>query len=126
MINIKGRELHMGKSKTFKISVAASAIIAATPLTQANAATNVNQLVINAQNASTILKWAISVEGFADFKTKPYEEYNTAIKYIEAAEKAAASLSSSKRLSVQASLVDAKVQVKRAQAYIDAITSSEK
>ena len=126
MINIKGREHHMRKSKTFKISIAASAIIAATPLTQADAATNVNQLVINAQNASTILKWAISVEGFADFKTKPYEEYNTTKKYIEAAEKAAASLSSSKRLSVQASLVDAKVQVKRAQAYIDAITSSEK
>lgn len=113
-------------TKTIKITVAASALIATMPISQAEATTNVSQLVTNAQNASTILKWAISVEGFADFKTKPYEEYNTTKKYIETAEKLAANLSNSKRLSVQASLVDAKVQVKRAQAYIDAITSSEK
>ena len=113
-------------TKKINFSVAAATLIVATPMVNVDAATNVNQLVINAQNASTLLKWAISVEGFADFKTRPYEEYNNTKKYIEAAEKAAASLSSSKRLSVQASLVDAKVQVKRAQAYIDAITSSEK
>lgn len=113
-------------TKRISFSAAVTVLIAAMPMTQVDAATNVNQLVINAQNASTILKWAISVEGFADFKSKPYEEYNKTKNYIEAAEKVAASLSSSKRLSVQASLVDAKVQVKRAQAYIDAITSSEK
>ena len=112
--------------KATKIAVIATVFIATAPVPSVNAAGNVNQLVTNAINAGTILKWAISVEGFANFKTRPYAEYNTTKNYIEAAEKASSKLSQSEKLNVQARLVDAKIQVKRAQAYIDAITSSEK
>ncbi|MDF2068158.1 hypothetical protein [Bacillus sp. Cr_A10] len=118
------------KKKAIKIAastaVAASAFVAAAPAQQADAATNVNQLVTDAQNAGTVLKWAISVEGSANFTTRPYDEFNAAKKAIAAAEAAASKLSSSERLSINAKLVDAKIQVKRAMAYIDAITSSEK
>lgn len=118
------------KKKAIKIAastaVAASAFVAAAPAHQADAATNVNQLVTDAQNAGTVLKWAISVEGTADFVTRPYNQYNAAKKAVAAAEAAAKGLSTSEKLSVDAKLVDAKLQVKRAEAYIDAITSSEK
>ncbi|WP_391120041.1 hypothetical protein [Psychrobacillus sp. L3] len=118
------------KKKAIKIAastaVAASAFVAAAPAHQADAAVNVNQLVTDAQNAGTVLKWAISMEGSADFVTQPMSQYNAAKKAIAAAEKAAASLSVSEKLSVDAKLVDAKLQVKRAVAYIDAISSSDK
>ncbi|SEM89114.1 hypothetical protein SAMN04487786_2768 [Paenisporosarcina quisquiliarum] len=118
------------KKKAIKIAastaVAASAFVAAAPAQQADAATNVNQLVTDAANAGTVLKWAISVEGSANFQTRPYDEYNAAKKAIAAAEAAASKLSTSEKLSVTAKLVDAKIQVTRAMAYIDAITSSEK
>ncbi|MFF2753470.1 hypothetical protein ACFVR1_06880 [Psychrobacillus sp. NPDC058041] len=118
------------KKKAIKIAastaVAASAFVAAAPAHQADAATNVNQLVTDAQNAGTVLKWAISVEGTADFVTRPYNQYNAAKKAVAAVEAAAKGLSTSEKLSVDAKLVDAKLQVKRAEAYIDAITSSEK
>ncbi|ALC86499.1 hypothetical protein AM499_12185 [Bacillus sp. FJAT-22090] len=118
------------KKKAIKIAastaVAASAFVAAAPAQQADAATNVNQLVTDAQNAGTVLKWAISVEGSADYKTQPYAQYNAAKKAIAAAEAAAAKLSASEKLSVTAKLVEPKLQVKRAGAYIDAITSSVK
>ena len=52
------------KKKAIKIAastaVAASAFVAAAPAQQADAATNVNQLATDAQNAGTVLKWAIS------------------------------------------------------------------
>ena len=107
-------------------AVAASAFVAAAPVNQADAATNVNQLATDAQNAGTVLKWAISVEGSADYKTQPFAQYNAAKKAIAAAEAAAAKLSTSEKLNIDAKLVEPKLQVKRAQAYIDAITSSEK
>lgn len=96
------------------------------PTIQVEAATNTNQLVTDAQNAGTILKWAISIEGSADFKTRPYNQYNVAKRAIGEAENAAAKLSTSEKLIIQAKLIEPKIQVKRAQAYIDAITSSEK
>ncbi|MFB5086106.1 hypothetical protein PGC35_02615 [Psychrobacillus sp. PGGUH221] len=118
------------KKKAIKIAastaVAASAFVAAAPAQQADAATNVNQLATDAQNAGTVLKWAISVEGSADYVTRPYTQYNAAKKAIAAAEAAAKKLSASEKLSVDAKLVEPKLQVKRAAAYIDAITSSEK
>ncbi|WP_342578042.1 hypothetical protein [Psychrobacillus sp. FSL K6-2843] len=118
------------KKKAIKIAastaVAASAFVAAAPVQQADAATNVNQLATNAQNAGTVLKWAISYEGSADFKTRPFNEFNAAKKAVAAAEVAANKLSATEKLAVQAKLVDAKVQIVRATAYIDAITSSEK
>ncbi|MCM3356490.1 hypothetical protein [Psychrobacillus sp. MER TA 171] len=119
------------KKKAIKIAastaVAASAFVAAAPAAQqADAATNVNQLITDAQNAGTVLKWAISVEGSANFVDRPYDHYNAAKKAIANAEKAAAKLSGSEKLSTDAKLVEPKLQVKRAGAYIDAITSSEK
>ncbi|MFB5086086.1 hypothetical protein PGC35_02510 [Psychrobacillus sp. PGGUH221] len=106
-------------------SIAIVALISS-PTQKAGAATNTNQIVTDAQNAGTILKWAISVEGSADFKTRPYNQYNMAKKTILAAENEASKLSTSEKLSIQAKLVEPKIHVKRAQAYIDAITSSEK
>ncbi|MFJ7970185.1 immunoglobulin-like domain-containing protein [Psychrobacillus sp. NPDC096389] len=118
------------KKKAIKIAastaVAASAFVAAAPAQQADAATNVKQLVTNAQNAGTVLKWAISVEGSADYKTRPYDQFNAAKKAIAAAEAAAAKLSVDEKLQVTAQLVEPKLQVFRATSYIDAITSSEK
>lgn len=115
--------------KKIAIKIACSIAIVAfisSPTQQAGATTNTNQLVTDAQNAGTILKWAISVEGSADFKTRPYNQYNMAKKTILAAENAANKLSTSEKLNIQAKLVEPKIQVTRAQAYIDAITSSEK
>lgn len=118
------------KKKAIKIAastaVAASAFVAAAPAQQADAATNVTQLVTDAQNAGTVLKWAISLEGSADFVTAPHAQFNTAKKAIKAAETAVAKLSASEKLSAQAKLVEPKLQVTRATAYIDALTSSEK
>lgn len=107
-------------------AVAASAFVAAAPAQQADAAVNVNQLATDAQNAGTVLKWAISVEGSADFVTRPYDQYNAAKKALAAAEAAAKTLTTSEKLSLNAKLVEPKLQIKRAAAYIDAITSSEK
>ncbi len=118
------------KKKAIKIAastaVAASAFVAAAPVQQADAATNVNQLATNAQNAGTVLKWAISVEGSADYKTLPTAQYNAAKAAVKAAEDAAAKLSATEKLSIQAKLVEPKTQVTRAMAYIDAINSSTK
>lgn len=118
------------KKKAIKIAastaVAASAFVAAAPVQQADAATNVTQLVTDAQNAGTVLKWAISVEGTANFVDRPYVQYNAAKKAIAAAEAAAKGASTSEQLSISAKLVEPKLQVKRAEAYIDALTSSEK
>ncbi len=118
------------KKKAIKIAastaVAASAFVAAAPAQQADAATNVNQLIADAQNAGTVLKWAISVEGTADYKTEPWTEYNNAKNALKKAEAAIAKLSTSEKLAAQAKLVDPKVSISRAGAYIDAITSGKK
>lgn len=107
-------------------AVAASAFVAVAPTQQADAATNVNQLITDAQNAGTVLKWAISVEGTADYKTEPWKEYNAAKDALKKAEAAINGLGTSAKLSAQAKLVDPKVQITRAGAYIDAITSGKK
>ncbi|WP_144513347.1 hypothetical protein [Bacillus sp. FJAT-22090] len=118
------------KKKAIKIAastaVAASAFVAAAPAHQADAASNVNQVVTDAQNAGTVLKWAISQEGTADYKTIPTAEYNAAKKALAAAEKAISGLAAADKLSAQAKLVDVKTQISRAMAYIDAITSGNK
>ena len=62
-------------------------VIAISPLKQVSATTNIKQLLTDAQNAGTILKWAISKEGSADFQTRPYEQYNATKETIEVAEK---------------------------------------
>ncbi|WP_066297054.1 hypothetical protein [Bacillus sp. FJAT-29937] len=118
------------KKKAIKLAtstaIAASAFVAAAPANQADAAVNVDQLVQDAQNAGTVLKWAISVEGSADYVTRPYAAYNAAKQAIEGAQKALKGASASDKLKYEARLTDPQIQVKRATAYIDAITSSEK
>ncbi|MEH7389766.1 hypothetical protein [Bacillus sp. JJ1474] len=118
------------KKKAIKLAtstaIAASAFVAAAPANQADAAVNVDQLVQDAQNAGTVLKWAISVEGSADYVTRPYAQYNAAKKAIEGAQNALKGASASDKLKYEARLTDPQIQVKRAAAYIDAITSSEK
>lgn len=114
------------RKKSLKLVIAITTIISIIAAPQVSASTNIKQLIIDAQNAGTILKWAISKEGSADFRTRPYKQYNTTKETITAAEKAAAKLSKSEQLNAQAKLVEPKIHVKRAQAYIDAITSSEK
>ncbi|MGB2872383.1 hypothetical protein [Psychrobacillus psychrotolerans] len=114
------------RKKYLYLSIVITIIASTITIPQVSATNNIKQLVTDAQNAGTILKWAISKEGSADFKTRPFEQYNTTKETIAAAEKVAGGLSNSEQLSAQAKLVDPKIQVKRAQAYIDAITSSEK
>ena len=127
--SMKGEYKFM-KKKAIKLAtstaIAASAFVAGAPAQKADAAVNVDQLVIDAQNAGTVLKWAISVEGSADYETQPWAQYNAAKKAIAAAEKAIAGASASDKLKYEAKLTDPKIQVKRAGAYIDAITSSGK
>ena len=112
--------------KYIYLTLVISTLVSFITAPQVSAVPNIKQLVTDAQNAGTILKWAISKEGSADFKTRPYDQYNTTKEKIAAVEKAAIKLSKSEQLSAQAKLVEPKIQVKRAQAYIDAITSSEK
>jgi len=118
------------KKKAIKLAtstaIAATAFVAGAPVQKADAAVNVDQLVTDAQNAGTVLKWAISVEGSADFVTQPWAQYNAAKAAVAAAEKAIKGLSFSDKIKQEAKLVDAKLQVKRGGAYIDAITSSNK
>lgn len=114
------------RKKTLYSTIIITFLVTFISVPQVSAVPNITQLVTDAQNAGTILKWSISKEGSADFQTRPYEQYNTTKETIAAAEKAAIKLSKSEQLSAQAKLVEPKIQVKRAQAYIDAITSSEK
>ena len=114
------------RKKTLYSTIIITFLVTFITVPQVRAAPNIKQLVTDAQNAGTILKWSISKEGSADFQNRPYDQYNTTKETIAAAEKAAIKLSKSEQLSAQAKLVDPKIQVKRGQAYIDAITSSEK
>ncbi|WP_342560279.1 hypothetical protein NSQ95_03500 [Psychrobacillus sp. FSL W7-1457] len=107
-------------------TVAATAIISPVQVSQVKAANNIDQLMVNVQNASTVLKWAISVEGSADGVTQPWEQYNNAKNALASAEKAISSLSFSEQLKYDAKLTEAKLQLKRTQAYLDAITASNK
>lgn len=121
---------NLNKKRAVKVAlstaVAASAFVATSNVNEAEASSNVNELVEGAVSAGTVLKWAISLEGSGDFKTRPYVEYNNAKKAIKLAEDAFSNLSYNEKLASQVKLLDAKTQVQRAQAYIDAITSSEK
>lgn len=117
-------------AKTSKIAVssivALSVIVATAPSQQGYAATNVDQLMTDVQNAGNVLKWAISVEGSADGVTQPWEQFNNAKAAIAKVEVALNGLSFSDKLRYEAQLVDTKVQIQRAQAYLDAITASTK
>ena len=106
--------------------MAATAMIAVTPTPQAEAASNLNQLVVDAQNAGNVLKWAISVEGSADGVTQPWEQFNNAKQAIGKVEAALAKASFSDKLKYESLLIEPKTQLQRAQGYLDAITASSK
>ncbi|WP_419393296.1 hypothetical protein [Cytobacillus praedii] len=118
------------KKKAIKIAastaVAASAFVAAAPANKADAAVNVDQLVKAAEASAKVLQWSISTEGTANFVDRPYAEYNAAKKTNAAAKAAIAKLSTSEKVVYEARLLDSDIQIKRAQAYIDALTSGEK
>ncbi|WP_391120077.1 hypothetical protein [Psychrobacillus sp. L3] len=117
-------------NKTAKIiissAVAASAFVAVAPSQQANAATNIEQLISDVQKAGTVLKWAISIEGTADGVTQPWNQFNAAKTSIDKVEAALNGVSYSDKLKYDAQLVEPKTQLQRAQAYLDAITASTK
>lgn len=106
--------------------VATSAIIAVTPGSQVEATSNLNQLVVDAQNAGNVLKWAISVEGSADGVTQPWKQFNNAKQAIGKVETALAKASFSEKLKYESLLIEPKTQLQRAQGYLDAITASNK
>ena len=108
------------------IAVATSAFVAISPNQQVDAAVNMDQLMTNVQNASTVLKWAISVEGSADGVTQPWTQFNDAKTTIAKAEAEIKKLSFSDKLTYEARLIDPKTQLIRAQGYLDAITASTK
>ncbi|MED3571299.1 hypothetical protein [Cytobacillus praedii] len=118
------------KKKAIKIAastaVAASAFVAAAPANKADAAVNVDQLVKSAEASAKVLQWSISTEGTANFVDRPYAQYNAAKKTNAAAKAAIAKLSTSEKVVYEARLLDSDIQIKRAQAYIDALTSGEK
>ncbi|MCM3356491.1 hypothetical protein [Psychrobacillus sp. MER TA 171] len=110
---------------TIATALATSAIVAIAPH-QADAASNIDQLMTNVQNSSTVLKWAISIEGSADGVTQPWSQFNDAKVAIANAEKEIKKLSFSEQLKYDLRLTEAKTQLKRAQGYLDAITASTK
>ena len=118
------------RNKTLEVGISAavltSAFVVGTPSYKVEAATNIEQLMTNVQNSSTVLKWAISVEGSADGVTQPWIQYNATKVAIANAEKAIKQLSFSDQLKYEARLADAKTQLKRSQGYLDAITASTK
>ncbi|WP_427138235.1 hypothetical protein [Psychrobacillus psychrodurans] len=118
----------MVKSSKIAVSsmVALSVIVATAPSQQVHAATNLDQLMADVQNAGNVLKWAISVEGSADGVTQPWKQFNNAKMAIAKVEAALNGLSFSDKLRYEAQVVDTKVQIQRAQAYLDAITASTK
>ncbi|MFF2753547.1 hypothetical protein ACFVR1_07265 [Psychrobacillus sp. NPDC058041] len=118
------------KNKVIKIAVssiiATSAFVAVSPSKKGDAASNMEQLMVDAQNASNVLKWAISVEGSADGVTQPWEQFNDAKMAIAKVEAGLSGVNFSDKLKYEARLVDPKVQIQRAQGYLDAITASSK
>ncbi|MFT4414453.1 hypothetical protein ACLM5H_11395 [Fredinandcohnia humi] len=127
---IKGRDTKMSKKKAIKVlttaAVAASAFVAANPASAAPAS-DAQTLVKKAKDAGTVLKWAISVEGSADFKTRPYAQYNAAKDAYAKAVAAVNKLSGAEKTKLLTDLEqNVNVHIKRTMAYIDAITAGEK
>lgn len=119
------------KKSSIKIAVASavatSAFVAVAPSKQVDAApVNIDKLLTDAQNASNVLKWAISIEGSADGVTQPWDQYNAAKNTLAKAEAALNQLSYSDRLKYEYRLSEPKLQMQRAQGYLDAITASIK
>jgi len=118
------------KKKAIKLAtstaIAASAFVAGAPVQKADAAVNVDQLVKAAEASAKVLQWSISTEGTADFVTRPYAAYNAAKATNKAAKAEVAKLKGVDKAVYEARLLDSDLQIKRAGAYIDALTSGEK
>lgn len=118
------------KKKAIKLAtstaIAATAFVAAAPANQADAATNVEELVKTAEATAKVLKWSISIEGTGDGETRPWAAYNNAKMAYNNAKAAASKLSGSAKLNYEARLLESEIQIKRAMHYIDAITAGEK
>lgn len=118
------------KKKAIKLAtstaIAATAFVAAAPANQADAATNVEELVKTAEATAKVLRWSISIEGTGDGETRPWAAYNNAKMAYNNAKAAASKLSGSAKLNYEARLLESEIQIKRAMHYIDAITAGEK
>jgi trimeric autotransporter adhesin len=120
----------MKKGKVMKIvsatAIAASAFVAASP---ADAATvsQAEKLVKVAKDAGTVLKWAISIEGTADGKTRPWAQYNAAKGAYNQALDAVNTLPAALKTKYLADLeANVLLHINRTMHYIDAITAGEK
>lgn len=119
----------MRKKKVLNIvsasAMAASAFVVAAPI-EAATVTQVDKLVQTAKATGNILKWAISIEGTADGKTRPWEAYNNAKTAYDNAIKAVNTLPTAEKNKYLADLDEnVKLHINRSMAYIDAITAGE-
>lgn len=120
----------MSKKRTLKIlsasAIAASAFVTA-PSIEAASVSEADKLVKNAKDAGTVLKWAISIEGTADGKTRPWAAYNAAKSAYDKALKAVNTLPAAQKNRYLAELdQEVKLHITRTMYYIDAITAGEK
>ncbi len=120
----------MNKQKTLKIicaSTIASSAFVTTSSAEASSSINAEKLVKEAKELGTMLKWAISIEGSADGKSRPWLAYNATKSAYEQAVKEVSKLSSAQKQKYLAELdVEVKVHIDRTMRYIDAITAGEK
>ncbi|WNS75219.1 S-layer homology domain-containing protein [Bacillus sp. DTU_2020_1000418_1_SI_GHA_SEK_038] len=121
----------MNKKKAIKVlsatAIAASAFVATAPVGTEAAASDVQTLVKKAKDAGTVLKWAISTEGSADGKTRPYAQYNAAKAARDAAVAAINKLPAAQKAGYLADIEqNVTLHINRTMAYIDAITAGEK
>lgn len=130
-INIYLGGFTLNKKKAIKVlsatAIAASAFVATAPAGADAAATDVQTLVKKAKDAGTVLKWAISTEGSADGKTRPYAQYNAAKAARDAAVAAINKLPAAQKAGYLADIEqNVNLHINRTMSYIDAITAGEK
>ncbi|MFT4414446.1 hypothetical protein ACLM5H_11355 [Fredinandcohnia humi] len=93
----------------------------------ADAATGIKGLMDKAASTGTVLKWAISIEGSGDGKTRPWGPYNDAKKANTNALAAINKLPAAQRATYLETLEKTSgIHITRAMYYIDAITAGEK
>lgn len=120
----------MSKKRTLKVlsasAIAASAFVTV-PSVEAATVSQAEKLVKSAKDAGTVLKWAISIEGTADGKTRPWAAYNAAKSAYDKALKAVNTLPAAQKNRYFAELdQEVKLHITRTMYYIDAITAGEK
>ncbi|MEH7125868.1 Ig-like domain-containing protein [Bacillus sp. JJ1773] len=122
----------MKNKKSIKIisaSVVAASAFVSTVSTGTEAATvsQADKLIQTAKAAGTVLKWAISIEGTADGKSRPWAAYNNAKAAYDNAVKAVNTLPAAQKNKYLAELdQEVKLHIDRTMRYIDAITAGEK